>query len=132
MAKDKRPYFTMTNEYPNHRKIRVLSDKAFRLHVTLMADCNQAKSDGKFSKHELNMLGPKAGKELIERGLVETLKDGEYQLHDYLDHQHSRAEIEKLQANKAEAGAFGAHTRHHVKKGVYDISCTHCKESRAS
>jgi len=89
MAKDTRPYFTLTNEYPRHRKIRTLSDKAFRLHVELIADCNEAQSDGKFSKHELNMRGTKAGKELIDAGLVEETKDG-YQLHDYLSHQHSR------------------------------------------
>lgn len=132
MARDTRPYFILTNEYPRHRKIRVLSDKAFRLHVELIADCNDAESDGKFSKHELNMRGPKPGKELIDAGLVIALPDGTYELHDYLSHQHSKVQIQKYKNDKAEAGAFGAHTRHHVKKGVFDISCTHCQESRTA
>jgi len=130
MTKDTRPYFTLTNEYPRHRKIRTLSDKAFRLHVELIADCNEAQSDGKFTKHELNMRGTKAGKELIDAGLVEE-RDGSYELHDYLIHQHSKKQIQDYKTNKAGAGAFGAHTRHHVKKGIFEIGCTHCQEARA-
>ena len=127
VAKDTRPYFTLTNEYPRHRKIRALTDKAFRLHVELIADCNDARSDGKFTRAELNMRGPKAGKELIEAGLVTALEDGTYELHDYLSHQHSRAQIEAFQANKAEAGQRGAHVRHHVKKGMVDPGCELCQ-----
>lgn len=130
MARDTRPYFTLTNEYPRHRKIRTLSDKAFRLHVELIADCNEAQSDGEFTKHELNMRGTKAGKELIDAGLVEAHGDG-YRLHDYLSHQHSKVQIQEYKASKQGAGAFGAHTRHHIKKGVFDIGCTHCQEARA-
>ena len=128
MAKDTRPYFTVTNEYPRHRKIRTLSDKAFRLHIELIADCNEAQSDGKFSKHELNMRGPKAGKELIEAGLVEEIPDG-YQLHDYLRHQNSKQQIQDYKASKVDAGAYGAHMRHHEKKGIYDIKCAHCRKA---
>jgi len=130
MTKDTRPYFTLTNEYPRHRKIRTLSDKAFRLHVELIADCNEAQSDGKFTKHELNMRGTKAGKELIDAGLVEEC-EGSYELHDYLSHQHSKKDIQLYKANKVDAGAFGAHTRHHVKRGVFEIGCKHCQEARA-
>jgi len=130
VTKDTRPWFVLTNEYPRHRKIRGLSDKAFRLHVELIADCNEAKSDGAFTKLELNSRGTKAGQELIAVGLVVVLEDGTYKLHDYLKHQHSRAQIAKYQSDKSEAGAFGAHTRHHTKKGVFDISCTHCQDAR--
>jgi len=130
MTKDTRPYFTLTNEYPRHRKIRTLSDKAFRLHVELIADCNDAQSDGRFTKHELNLHGPKAGKELIEAGLVEE-HEGDYQLHDYLLHQHSKVQIQAYKDNKAGAGSIGAHTRHHLKKGVFEIGCKHCQEARA-
>jgi len=128
MAKDTRPYFTLTNEYPRHRKIRTLSDKAFRLHVELIADCNDAQSDGEFTKHELNMRGIKAGKELIDAGLVEQHDDG-YRLHDYLSHQHSKQQIQAYKASKVVAGERGAHTRHHIKKGVYDPDCSLCAES---
>ena len=36
-AKDGRPWIKLTIEYPRHRKIRGLSDRAFRLHVTLLS-----------------------------------------------------------------------------------------------
>lgn len=132
MSRDTRPYFTLTNEYPRHRKIRHLSHIAFRLHVELMADCNESKSDGYLSKLELYARGPKAAKELIEAGLVEDHGADGYRLHDYLAHQKSKIEIAELQDSKKGAGAFGAHVRHHIKKGVHDISCKHCKEARAS
>lgn len=131
MARDTRPYFTLTNEYPRHRKIRHLSHVAFRLHVELMADCNESKSDGYLSKLELHARGPKAARELLETGLVEDQGDGKYKLHDYLEHQHSKEQILEYQDNKKGAGAYGAHVRHHKNKGVFDISCNHCQESRA-
>ena len=131
MARDSRPYFTLTNEYPRHRKIRTLSDKAFRLHVELIADCNDAQSDGIFTKHELNMRGIKTGRELLDAGLVEELEGG-YRLHDYLSHQHSKKQIQEYKDKKSGAGVFGAHTRHHVKKGVFDLDCRHCQEARES
>jgi hypothetical protein len=133
MAKDTRPYFTVTNEYPRHRKIRTLSDKAFRLHIELIADCNEAQSDGKFTKHELNMRGPKAGKELIAAGLVEVTQDG-YQLHDYLSHQHSKQQIQEYKADKVERGSRGgkesSHKRWHVDRGIFKDDCELCVELR--
>lgn len=130
MSKDKRPYFTMTVGYHHHRKIRGLSDKAFRLHVSLIDDCYEAKSDGELSAKDLNMLGAKPGKELIDAGLVEVHGDG-YMLHDYLQHQHSADEIAAMRDKKAVSGTFGAHTRHHEKKGVFEIGCEHCQKARA-
>lgn len=129
MAKDTRPYFTLTNEYPRHRKIRTLSDKAFRLHVELIADCNEAQSDGAFTKHELNMRGPKAGKELIDAGLVEA-HNGGYRLHDYLSHQHSKQQIQEYKADKVERGSRGgkesSHKRWHVDRGIFKDDCELC------
>lgn len=131
MTKDTRPYFTLTNEYPRHRKIRTLSDKAFRLHVELIADCNEAQSDGHFTEDELNMRGEKAGQELITKGLVEPVKGG-YQLHDYLSHQHSKQQIQEMKADKAERGSRGgkesAHKRWHVGRGVFKDDCELCVE----
>ena len=133
MEKDKRPYFVLTNEYPRHRKIRGLSDKAFRLHVTLMALCNEDRNDGIISQQDLEALGKPAGKELVTRKLVNPLEGGEYQLHDYLRHQNSRAEIEELISQAATAGAKGgkrsAHNRHHVNKGIKNPDCVLCQAS---
>lgn len=133
--KDKRPFFVLTNEYTRHRKIRGLSDKAFRLHVTLMGMCNEDRNDGIISKQDLDLFGPKAGKELLTavRGsqpLVHTLADGTYQLHDYLQHQNSKKQIEALISDKQEAGKRGgkisAHKKWHVARGVFSPDCDLC------
>lgn len=129
MGKDTRPYFTLTNEYPRHRKIRGLSDKAFRLHVTLIALCNGDRSDGALTAGDLEMMGPKPAKELLTAGLV--VADGDqYRMHDYLEHQKSRAEIESLMADRSRSGGVGgrksAHTRWHVQRGRFDAGCEFC------
>lgn len=130
MAKDTRPYFTLTNEYPEHRKIRRLSDKAFRLHVTLIGLCNGDRSDGIVGKHDLERLGPKPGQELIKAGLILELGDDTFQMHDYLAHQPSRIEIEKRISEKRKAGKVGGeksnHTRNHVNKGFIEPNCEWC------
>lgn len=133
--KDKRPFFVLTNEYTRHRKVRGLSDKAFRLHVTLMALCNEDRNDGIISKQDLDMMGPKAGKELLaaapgNQPLVHSLNDGMYQLHDYLQHQNSRQEIEAFIDKKQEAGKLGgkrsAHNKWHVDRGIFNPDCELC------
>lgn len=128
--KDRRPFFVLTNEYPRHRKIRGLSDKAFRLHVTLMGLCNEDRNDGIISRADLDMLGTKPGKELIDKQLIHATNDGQYQLHDYLKHQNSRTEIEALIADKQAAGRRGgtksAHKRWHLDRNIIDPNCELC------
>lgn len=135
MAKDKRPYFVVTNEYPRHRKIRGLSDKAFRLHVTLMALCNGDLSDGIIEKHDFNQYGPKAAKELLTAGpgrnpLAYKKDDGTYILHDYTKHQHTAVQVQEMLTERSESGKRGgiksAHTRNHLNKGIMDPNCPHC------
>jgi len=128
MSKDTRPYFVMTNEYPRHRKIRPLSDKAFRLHVTLIGMCNEDRNDGNLAKHDLHQLGPKPAKELIQAGLVIANPDGSYQMHDYLHHQKSRAELEQLGNKRSDAASYGNHVKHHEKKNIVKEGCPHCPQ----
>lgn len=128
--KDKRPYFVLTNEYPRHRKIRGLSDKAFRLHVTLLGICNEDLNDGIIGKHDLEMLGPKPGKELLDAALVRDNGGGTYRLHDYLKHQNTAVEVRERMSERSESGRRGgllsAHKRNHVNKGLVDPNCLHC------
>lgn len=134
MEKDKRPYFVLTNEYPRHRKIRGLSDKAFRLHVTLMGMCNEDRNDGIISQQDLDQMGKAAGKELLTKKLIHPRDDGEFQLHDYLKHQNSRAEIEDFISQAQKSGAKGgkqsAHKQWHVKRGIFNPDCELCVADR--
>jgi len=56
-------------------------------------------------------------------------KDAFY-MHDYLDHQKSRDQLEELREQKRTAGSVGgkksSHTRNHVKKDVVDPDCEYC------
>lgn len=128
---DPRPWITLANEYYRHRKIRGLSDAAFRVHVTLLLIANEERTDGRIVKTDLFTRGPKVAKELIDAGLV-LHGDGEYALHDYLEHQKSRQEIADLSADLAKRGQSGgiksAHIRHHVAKGVLNERCALCQQ----
>lgn len=134
-SKDTRPYITLTNEYPRHRKIRGLSDAAFRLHVTLLTTANEDRSDGVIQPVDLSSKGPKAQKELIDAGLVEDLGGGVYALHDYLEHNPSSEEIDERIQEKRRSGAAGgvksAHIRHHVQRGIMNPKCKLCQEANS-
>ncbi|WP_346921720.1 hypothetical protein, partial [Glutamicibacter creatinolyticus] len=54
-------------------------------------------------------------------------KDDDYEMHDYLNHQKSKAQILEHKAKKTVVGAYGGHTRHHVKKGVVKPGCYWCE-----
>lgn len=129
--KDTRPYITLANEYPRHRKIRGLSDAAFRLHVILMTTANEDRTDGVVLPEDLELKGPGAKKELLDRGLVEEPSKGVYVLHDYLRHQNSSEEIdERINEKRKRAstgGKVSAHNRHHVEKGVVNPDCELCQ-----
>ena len=124
--RDPRPYFTVSNEFPRHWKVRQLTDTAFRLYIEILADCNQYRTDGKLSSREMNIRGTKPAKELVEAGLVEKLTTTEYAVHDYLKHQKSRVDLAKLSTDRSEAAVFGNHVKHHVKKRLVKAGCVHC------
>ena len=131
---DPRPYFTLTNEYPRHRKIRALSDKAFRLHVSLIALANDERNDGNLLPIDVDMLGPRPRNELVNAGLLNKTADG-YQLHDYLRHQKSAAEINELSTKRRTSGSSGGkkshHVRNHANKNVHDPECDYCNPQPA-
>ena len=128
--KDKRPYITVTNELFRHPKFRRLSDKAKLYLLELWGTCNEFQTDGLIEHAVLHAQGKKVADELLN-GWVETTKTaGVYYMHDYLVHQKSKVEIELHKAKKSTAGAIGAHTRHHEKKGIFDISCEYCQAAR--
>lgn len=126
IERDPRPYFTLSNEMPKNAKIRRLTDAAFRLFVELLADCNQYRTDGMVTQHDLNVRGVKTGRELVAAGLLDEVAKGEYQIHDYLKHQKSRKDLSDLSAARSEAASFGNHERHHVKRRIVKAGCIHC------
>ena len=107
MANDKRVYITVTNDMPENAKIEALSDKAFRCLITLWCWCSRNESDGKVPKSVwLKRTTPKARTELLIE-MVEPINASNFYMHDYLEHQRSKAEIAALRATRAKAGSLG-------------------------
>lgn len=98
-----------------HPKIEGLSDKAFRALIDLWCYCARQRSDGTVPGPRWRRVPPKARAELIGAGLADPLltddPDSGVTMHDYLEHQRSRDDIDELAAKRAEAGRRGAAKR---------------------
>ena len=117
MPRDKRTYITVHDGMPENAKIEALSDKAFRCLITLWCWCSRNESDGKVREDVwLKRTTAKVRAELLVE-MAEPLKEGGFYMHDYLEHQRSKAEIAALRAKRAKAGSLGgkrsAKTRAH-------------------
>lgn len=85
------PWVRLDDRFPAHRKIRMLSDRAFRLYVSGLCYASENLTDGVIPAAELRIVADvrsskAAAKELIERGLWENTNDGDYLIHDYLEY----------------------------------------------
>lgn len=129
MAKDTRAWITIADEFPEHPKTLNLSDAAFRAVVELWCYSNRRRTDGRIPPGLIRRYGKSVEGELTDEGFMVKAGDG-YQMHDYLKHQKSKAEIEAYMADKKANGRRGgiasAHTRLHVKKNVIDPACELC------
>ncbi|MFD5221439.1 hypothetical protein ACFWMH_27740 [Streptomyces tendae] len=91
------PWVKLDDRFPSHRKIALLSDRAFRLHVSAICWCAENLTDGRISDRELALVtrvrGVKAtAKQLQDAGLWDRTDDG-WQIHDYLDYNPSREQV---------------------------------------
>ena len=91
------PWVKLDDRFPSHRKIALLSDRAFRLHVSAMCWCAENLTDGRISDRELALVtrvrGVKAtAKQLEDAGLWDRTEDG-WEIHDYLEYNPSREQV---------------------------------------
>jgi hypothetical protein len=128
LAYDPRPFIAVTNELFRHPKFTGLPNEKTRLYlIELWAHCNEFKTDGVVPKHVLNAKGPAVGKALIAAGWVDATDDKDvYVMHDYLDHQKSREQLDELRDKRKRSAGEGLHIRWHVNRGVSDPECVHC------
>ena len=106
-SKDQRLFFKLHNGMPEHPKVIGLSDEAFRALVTLWCWSHRNQTDGKVAPAvAVRVAGATAVAELLASGMLEDV-DGVYYLHDYLEHQESKAEIEASRETKRRSGAQG-------------------------
>jgi hypothetical protein len=97
---------------PEHPKVEALSDKAFRALVTLWCYCGRQRTDGAVTRKQWEAWPPKVRTELIDAGLARPIDiSGGAAMHDFLEHQRSREEIDELSARRSEAGKKAAEVR---------------------
>jgi len=109
--------------FPAHRKVRGLSDAAFRLHVTALCDCAAHLTDGAITAPAARTLpGAPQGRrltrainELVEAGLWDVAGDG-WRLHDYLDWNPAAAPTLERRAQRAAAGRVGGQRSGEVRR----------------
>lgn len=89
---------------PWNRKMRPLSDAAFRVQVKAVCWCKLHRTDGVITKVEMvedvlppGKRGERVLKELLDAELLESV-NGHYEVHDYLDWQESREDRERARA----------------------------------
>lgn len=107
MPADQRTYITVHDGMPENPKIAALSDGAFRALVELWCYCSRVLSDGAVPEAVVRRYTtPKVRRELTDKALILATTEG-VQMHDYLEHQRSRAEVEDLRQKRRDAGSKG-------------------------
>lgn len=91
------PWVKLDDRFPSHRKVALLSDRAFRLHVSAICWCAENLTDGRIGDRELPLVahirGIKAiAKQLEDAGVWDRIEDG-WAIHDYLDYNPSREQV---------------------------------------
>jgi hypothetical protein len=91
------PWVKLDDRFPSHRKIALLPDRAFRLHVSAICWCSENLTDGRIGDRELPLVahirGLKAtAKQLEDAGVWDRTDDG-WVIHDFLDYNPSRDQV---------------------------------------
>lgn len=94
----------LDDRFGEHPKVVALSDVAFRVHVMAICYCARNLTDGFVPAGAARLMGatPKTLRALVEAGLWAHACGG-YRIHDYLDYNPSKAEVEDAAAKRSEA-----------------------------
>lgn len=100
------PWARFDDRYPSNRKVRPLSDAAFRLDVSAVCWSNENLTDGVIARDELTLVADirhhaKAAEELVLRGRWDKTEGG-WQIHDFLVYNPSRDQVLADRAKAAE------------------------------
>lgn len=91
------PWVKLDDRFPSHRKVALLPDRAFRLHVSAICWCAENLTDGRIAERELPLVAKvrsikATAKQLEDAGLWDRTDDG-WAIHDYLDYNPSREQV---------------------------------------
>ncbi|AEW94631.1 MULTISPECIES: hypothetical protein [Streptomycetaceae] len=99
------PWVRLDDRFPSNRKIRLLSDAAFRLYVSAICWSAENLTDGVVKTAELRLVADvrsarRHAKELVESSLWEELPDG-WRIHDYHEYQPTAEQVRADRKAKA-------------------------------
>lgn len=105
------PWVRLDDRFPSHRKVALLSDRAFRLYVSALCWCSENLTEGTILDRELTVItrirGLKAAATDLEKAGLWDRIEGGWQVHDYLEYNPDRAKVQaEREANAARQKAF--------------------------
>jgi hypothetical protein len=107
--RDTRTYITIHDGMPENPKVECLSDKAFRVWITLLCYSSRNLTDGHIKDLAWRKrVSPRIRAELIDNGnvILHDQGDGVF-MHDYLKHQRSALEVAAMREKRRSAGSKG-------------------------
>lgn len=111
MARPNWNYVRIDVGMPGHPKIAALSPGTKWTLIELWCWCGQYLTDGFVPAANWNRIGtPRERNAIVAAGLA-VPEDGGWRMHDYLEHQRSRAEVDEKRAQRVEAGKNSAAAR---------------------
>lgn len=113
--KDRRLYGRFTLDFADSPKIAPLSDAAFRALVEMTLHSRRMLDDGFLDARIVDRKWkPRAIKELLNNDVTNpslSVVDGGYRIHDFEEHQQTRADIEKKRSAGSKGGQASAQSR---------------------
>jgi hypothetical protein len=105
------PWVRLDDRFPSHRKVALLSDRAFRLYVSALCWCSENLTEGRILDRELPVVtrirGAKAAAADLEAAGLWDRIEGGWQVHDYLEYNPDRSKVQaERAANAARQQAF--------------------------
>ena len=108
MARPNWEYIRVDVLLPGHPKLAGLPRSARWTLVELWCHCGQYHTDGWVREAVWKGIGTKADRDAIVKAeLAEPAPMGGYVMHDYTDHNRSKADIQALSQKRADAGRKG-------------------------
>lgn len=112
MARPNWEYIRVDVLMPEHPKIETLSDRAFRALVTLWCYSGRQRTDGIITATQWKTWPAAVRKELVQSQLAHPMDvGGGAVMHDFDEHQRTRAEIDEKSAERSEKARKAAQAR---------------------
>lgn len=105
-------YLKLDVGFPWHHKALQLSDKAFRLHIIALCHCRAYLTDGHVDRALISAWSCSLKQAMaLERAGLWSPTDAGWVIHDFLDYNPARDEMEDLIAERARAGSLGGRAK---------------------